>query len=272
MFLVPTVLVLAALGVGGQLESDAGASLVDRIPAAVDRIPAEDGFRVESAVYVGDDPRPAGRITTIFSDHTVYDCTTFPAETVVFDPAAGRFVLLSEKYHRQTDLTTADLKTLTDRLREVAAKSSDPMARFLAEPKFKEEFDQAAGELTLISPLVTYDVMLADEPNPAVVEQYRGFYDWSARLNAVLAPAGRPPFARLKLNAAIAGHHATASRVYLIVSNEKNPKAKRETIHTDHRIVRPLTPPDKERIAQIRESMTSFNRISFDQYRKLDLQ
>jgi hypothetical protein len=259
---ISSVLLVAAIGTGAD-PSDAQAE-----PGAA----AEDGFRVESAVYVGNDPQPACRVTTIFSGRTVYDCTTAPAETVVFEPSQGRFVLLSEKYHRQTELATANVQAITDRLQQMAANSNDPLARFLAEPKFKEEFDRAAGELTLTSPMVTYDVILADEPDPAVVEQYRGFYDWSARLNAILAPAGRPPFARMAVDAAIAGRHATASRVYLIVSNGKNSKAKREVIHSDHRIVRPLMSADRKRIAEIRDSMTNYKRIAFDQYRKLDLQ
>jgi hypothetical protein len=117
---------------------------------------------------------------------------------------------------------------------------------------------------------VTYDVMLADEPDPTVVERYRDFYDWSARLNAILAPGGRPPVARITVNAKIAERHATASRVYLIVSEGKG--ANREKMHSDHRIVRPLAPTDLQRIAEIRESMTSFKRVGFREYRKLDME
>ena len=252
---IPSVLLVAAVGIGAQPERG---------------VAGADSFRVESAVYVGGDTRPANRITTIFAGGAVYDCTSVPAETVVFEPWAGRFVLLSEKYHVQTELGTADVKAITDRLQQLASQESDPLAKFLAEPTFKEEYDQTAGELTLTSPLVTYDVMLADEPDPKVVGQYRDFYDWSARLNAILAPGGRPPFARMAVNAKIAERHATASRVYLILSNGKD--AKREKMHSDHRIVRPLAPADLRRIAEIRESMTSFKRVGFKQYRKFDMQ
>ena len=157
---------------------------------------------------------------------------------------------------------------LTDRLHQMAAAKSDPMAKFLAEPKFREEYDQAARELTLTSPLVTYDVTLAGEPDPAVIEQCRTFCDWSARLNAILKP-GWPPFARMAVDAAIARRQATATRVYLIVSHGT---AKREVIHSDHRIIRPLSPTDMNRIAEIRGSIGSFQRIGFEQYRNLDLQ
>jgi hypothetical protein len=275
---ISSVLLAAVVGVGAQPDRAPGVNSATgdyvgsaRAQPAGNAVAGDDGFRVETAVYGNDERRPGCRITTIFSGGAVYDCTTEPAETVVFEPLAGRFVILSQKHQLRTELATADVKALTDRLRQKAAKSSDPLAKFFAEPKFKQEYDQPAAELTLTSPLVTYDVTLTRESDPAVVEQYRVFRDWSARLSAVLMPAGQPPFARMAVNAAIAERRATPSRVFLIVSNPKDPKAKRTTMHSDHRIIRPLARADLDRVAEIRESMASFKPIGFEQYRKLDL-
>ena len=95
MGLVSAALLLAAIGVGAQPETGAG--------------PSADGFRVENAVYFGDEVQPTSQSTTIFSGGVVYDCMKTPAETVVFEPWAGRFVLLSEKHHCRTELTTTDV-------------------------------------------------------------------------------------------------------------------------------------------------------------------
>ena len=90
----------------------------------------------------------------------------------------------------------------------MAAKSKDPLVKLLAEPKFQERSDEAADELTLNSPWVSYRLTLAHEASPSVVEQYHEFCDWYARLNALLTPGSLPPFGRLVVDAALAKRQA----------------------------------------------------------------
>ena len=156
-----------------------------------------EDFRVDNAVYAGDQKEPSAESTTIFHDGVVYDFMKTPAETVVFDKTAGRFELLNLPRRTRTELTTAEVTAFLDQLQTLAAKSKDPLVRFLAEPKFEEHFADAAGELTLSSPLVNYRLVLSPESEPSVVEQYHEFCDWYARLNALLVPGSRPPFGRL---------------------------------------------------------------------------
>ena len=229
-------------------------------------------FRVDNAVYLDDQKEPSSQSTTVFHDGVVYDYLQSPAETVVFDASAGRFVLLNLTRQTRTELTTDEVVGFVDRLQSVAAKSKDPLMKFLAEPKFQERSDERTGTLTLSGPRITYRLTLALQPSESVVEQYHEFCDWYARLNTLLVPGSRPPFGRLVVNAALGQRQATASEVLLTVRVGKGLQRSETTIRSEHRLVRPLEPADLERVAQTRERMARFKLIGFSQYRKIEPQ
>jgi hypothetical protein len=258
MIRLPICIALFAAGASGMMAGQG-------VPAL-----AED-FRVDNTVYSGSQKEPSSESTTIFHGGVVYDCMKLPAETVVFDKAAGRFVVLNLTRQTRTELTTGEVIAFIDRLQTVAAKSKDPLVKFLAKPKFEERSEEAAGELTLSSPLVSYRMTLSHEMSQGVAEQYHEFCDWYARLNALLVPGSRPPFGRLVVNAALAQRQATASQVLLTLTSGKGLKQQQTTIRSEHRVVRPLEPGDLERVARIRELVSGFKLVSFNQYRKTDL-
>ena len=226
-----------------------------------------DDFRVDNAVTIGDAKEPSSQSATLFHNGIVYDFMKSPAETVVFDKAAGRFVLLNHSSRTRAELTTGQISAFLNQLQPDAAKQRDPLVRFLADPKFDERFDATSGELTFSSPLVTYRAVLGSEESPAAVEQYREFSDWYARLNAMLAPGSRPPFGRLVFNSSIARHKAIATQVVLTLASDK-PGEKPSVIRSTHQITHALTPTDLDRIARVAELMKSFNLESFERYRK----
>jgi hypothetical protein len=230
-----------------------------------------EDFRVENAVYENDKQEPSNQSTTIFRKGVVYDCLKSPAETVVFDQTAGRFVLLDLTHRTRSEVTTADVTALIERLRPVAAKSQDPVVRFFAQPKFQESGGEAGGALTLTSPMVSYRITLARQTDPDWVERYHEFCDWYARLNSLLVPGSRPPFARLVVNAAVAQRQAVASEVSLTVTIGKGTNRQRITIHSEHRVVSPLEEDDLDLVARTRGFMGSFKLVTFDQYRKVEL-
>jgi hypothetical protein len=224
-----------------------------------------EDFRVDNAVYRGDEKQPSGQSTTIFSGGLVYDCLKAPAETVVFDKTAGQFILLNLTHRVRAELSTGEVAAIIEQLRPGAARSKDPLVRFLAEPKFQEQ-STPSGELVLSSPLISYRLALRREADEAVVEQYHQFCDGYARLNALLGSA--PPFGRLVVNAAIAQRRAIASQVVLtILRTGPGPKGQ-TTIRSEHRLVRPLESADLQQVAESRQYMDSFKRVGFDQYRK----
>ena len=235
-------------------------------PRASGRPRAED-FRVDNVIYLGDQKGPWSESTTIFHGGVVYDHRRDPAETVVLDSAAGRFVLLNLTHRTRSELSTGFVVAFTDRLQQLAAKSPDPLTKFFAKPNLTERFDETAGELTLSSQWRTYRLLLSAEASPPVVEQYHESCDWYARLNTMLNPGSPPPFVRLVVNAALAKRHAIASQVVLTDTSGKAPKQP-TTIRSLHRVVRPLDPADLKLVAETRQFVESFTPVSFDQYRK----
>jgi hypothetical protein len=227
-----------------------------------------EDFRVENRVFEGNQKMPCVESTTIFYDGAVFDYMKSPAETVVFEPAANRFVLLNLPNRTRTELSTTQLAAFVDHLQAVAAKNKDPLVKFLAAPKFEGPSEETAGEITLSSKLITYRVVLAPEASPGVVDQYRNFCDHYARLNPLLVPGSLPPFGRLVVNAATAERQATPSKVLLTLTAAKGAK-KQTTIRSEHRLVRPLDSADIDRVTQARDMMGRFKLASFDDYRKL---
>lgn len=227
-----------------------------------------EDFRVENKVFVGNQKEPASQSTTIFHDGVVYDYLDKPAEVVIFDGAAEQFVLLDIVRRVRAEVTTDQVEQLTRQLQQLASTQADPFIRFSATPKFDEQFDQPANELTLSSPWMTYRMLLVDAGSRAIAEQYREFADWYARLNTVLSPGSKPPAARLLVNAALAKREATAREVYLTLTPKKGLLPKRITIHSRHRLVRQVVQADLDRIKQTREFTKIFHPVGFEQYRK----
>jgi hypothetical protein len=230
-----------------------------------------EDFRVENSVYSSDKKEASSQSTTIFHDGMVYDCLKTPAETVVFDQAAGRFVLLDIAHRTRSEVTTADVTERLEHMRAAAVKSKDPVVKFFAEPKFQESPEEAGGELTLSSPTVSYRITLSPQTDAGLVKRYQEFCDWYARLKPLLVHGSPPPFARLVVNAAVARRQAVASQVSLTVTTGKGHSQQRTTIRSEHRVVSPLEKDDLDRVAETQGFIGSFKLVTFDQYRKAEL-
>jgi len=227
-----------------------------------------ENFHVENRVFVDDEQTPSIQSVTVFHNDMVYDSIKSPPETVVFDRANKRFILLNLKRRTRAELTAAEVLAFCDKLQETAARSNDPLIRFLAEPQFEEKEDAGTGRLELISPTVSYSVSLLAEENRSVVEQYHEFADWYARLNALLVAGSRPPFGRLVVNAAVAKRQSLPGEVLLTLRTAKNDRPAETKIRSEHRFARPLAVADVDLVRQSREQMADFKRVSFSQYRK----
>ena len=157
-----------------------------------------EDFRVENTVYAGDEKEPSSESTTIFYRGVVYDCMKTPAETVVFDKVADRFELLNVP-HRTHRVDHRPFGRFCPPVADVGRQKQGSVGAVLADPKFDERFQDAANELTLSSPLVTYRLVLSPESDQSVVEQYREFCDSYAapqrpvgsRLAAAVRTVGR---------------------------------------------------------------------------------
>jgi hypothetical protein len=227
-----------------------------------------DDFRVDNRVYANGQTKPESRSTTIFSGGIVYDYLEEPAEVIVFEKAAGRFVLLSVGRQVRAELTTDEVSAFNARLKQRATSHSDPLIAFLGDPKFVEQFDPPAGRLTLNSPVMTYEVLLVSAGGPSVAEQYREFSDGYAQLNTVLNPGSRPPFARLALDEAMARRQSLAREVKLTVRQQQPAGIRRTTVRSEHDLVLKLGADDLKRVAKTRDQMRTFKPVKFEEYSK----
>src|SRR5262245_17268198 len=77
-----------------------------------------DDFSLINKVYDG--KTVVARSTTLFVDGKVYDFLVEPAETTVFDPVRGRFVLLDQLREVRAEISTEEVSDFCRRLREKA--------------------------------------------------------------------------------------------------------------------------------------------------------
>ncbi len=238
---------------------------------AIDRLAAAEDFRVENAVYVGDEKEPRIVSTTIFLSGIVYDYLKSPAEITVFDKSNGRFVLLDVSRRVRTELPTEKVATLCQHLRTWAIGQKDPLLVFLGNPRFSEEFDRSTGELSLSSEAVNYRLNTVSADDGELARQYREFSDWYSQLNTLLNPGSRPPFARMAVNAALDRYQRFPTEVELELRLGGFPP-KRITIRSEHQLVRRLVESDRGRVAQIDQFLAIFTPVDFDEYQKKILQ
>lgn len=230
--------------------------------------PTDEEFRVDNAVFVNDQKEPQLESTTIFYRGAAYDYLKKPAEIIILDPARDRFVLLdvTRRLHAEVDLTK--VREFVDGLQRWAETQSDPLAQFMVHPKFDEAFEESSGELTLSSPWLTYRLTTIPSESTAIARQYRAFSDWYARLNTLLTPGSRPPFARLLVNAAVDGHQRFATQVHLSMKAKRGIPPKKVTVRSEHQLIRRLVESDRDRIAQTDQFLAIFQRVGFEEYLK----
>lgn len=226
-------------------------------------------FKVENSVYTTDQQgaEPASRSITYFTADAVCDWMKEPAEVSIFDESAKRITLISVTNRTRTELSTADIETIVQKLEELATKNSDPLVKFCATPAFQKSFDKVSKEATFRSEWITYRLVLAPEADAEVVEKYRQSCDWLARLKFVLYPGSLPPAARIVVNQEMALQQAIPSQVFLTITSSK-PGLPPTTFRSEHRIMRPLSETDHERLSHLRGALKDFKLVTFDQYRK----
>ena len=229
---------------------------------------AGDDFRLDNKVFTNNSKAADSHGTTIFHGGMVYDFLGTPAEVIIFDKPAGRFVLLDLQRKVTTELTTKEVAAFCERVQQLAASQKDPAIALSANPQLHEQYDQQTGTLTLSNQWMSYSAMLATPPNAAVVEQYHDFSDWYARLNTVLNPGSRPPVARVTLNQAIARQKAIPGEVRLTLTYNKGGAVEQTTVRSEHQLSPTLSKADQEAIASAVQDRKTFKSVRFDEYRK----
>ncbi|MBN1853063.1 MAG: hypothetical protein JW829_10080 [Pirellulales bacterium] len=222
-------------------------------------------FRIETAVYEKDTDKPVTTTVTLFESGVVYDFLSEPNQVAVFRPAAGdqpgRFVLLNVDQEIRTELATDQIDGLLKKLKMWSTMQSDPFQKFLAAPKFDEEYDSATGILTLTADAMTYRVETAHGGEAPAMAIYREFSDWYARLNTVTQNA-MLPFARLQLNAALDARGRVPTKVHLLVPDQDL------DLRAEHTFTWRISRTDRQRIDEVQRQLRQFKLVDNETFRK----
>lgn len=221
-------------------------------------------FRIESRIYQGKDKQPLSRSLTLFHAGVIYDYLDEPKRVAVLDPKGGRFILLDPQRKLRAEVKTSDVRRFTDGLQELLTKSGSAQARFQARPSFAVDWNEPSGVLSLTSETLSYTVDARPAPSAEVAEQYREFCDWCAQLNALLSPAGSPPFARFALDRELVGRSLVPKQVSLHVGGMLgSPTVK---MHSEHEFAWRLLDADRRRIDETGQQLSSFAPINVSNF------
>lgn len=226
-----------------------------------------EDFCIYNKVYVG---KEIAESTTVFHNGRVYDLLTSPAEITIFDPPGNRFVILDVVRKIKTEATTEQVEGFVRRVREEALATQDSLANFLAEPTFEQSFDDASGELVLKSDWMTYQVKTVPPKFESMAAAYAQYVVWQTKLNSVIRPGALPPFARLRLNEALAQHGRLPVEV-VATRYSAPPLRKPATLRSEHRIQGVLLASDLARVDEADRCLGTFATVSMIEFQRREL-
>lgn len=219
-------------------------------------------FAMDSKVYDG--KRLMGESTTLFVGSKVYDFLKQPDETIVLAPAEGRIVLMDNVRRVRTELTTAEVAAFCEQLREKARQSESESIRFFADPEFREALDPETDEVTLGSAFIEYRAKTLAPPSADELRRYQQHLSWQAQLNAVLNPGSPPPFARMKLNEALATRQLLAEQVTM--RRTAIVRGFGSALRSEHHYTWRIDDPDRRRIEEVNDRLASYRLVSAPEY------
>lgn len=226
---------------------------------------AADAFRVETELFIGDDSQPIVEYLTLFADRVVYDFrVTKPEEVTVYDPDRGRIVLLSPDRKWKTTISHEEILRFTSALKS-HIDASNPVFYAAAHPGFGEATEEDDQWLTLENKYIRYRIKGERPKSTSIARRYRDFADWSARLNA-MRPGNLPPFARIDANQVIAEKGWVPLEVERVVDPHKLGQ-KKLVGRSKHLTSGILSGTDRKRIDSVGDQLTTYEEVTFTQFR-----
>jgi hypothetical protein len=230
----------------------------------------EDGFRVESEVFVNNADQPVARSLTLFRDGVAWDfLEPAPAEggdkrnsqgadnaaaggeIVLHDPARERIVLVDPARNIKTQIDAIRLERLSVSLAAWARKSDDRLVRWAGGPDFGEGMTESNERIELVGPRVRYAIDFTAPPTAETAGIYRRFADTAILLKALVRPGGLPPFPRLAINRRVAAAGGIPTNVLLEIDSRAAMIAGRsETLRCVHKFHPRLLAGDLSRIEE----------------------
>jgi hypothetical protein len=226
---------------------------------------ADDEFRCDSEIFMGEEKKPVQETITIFTGKLAYDfLLTAPEEITVYDFGRGQFTLIDKNRKVKTTIASDDLLRFTAAYKTI--KPDTELFSFCTQPSFDEEFSEK--KLRLHSKTLTYQVECIKPEHTGADKRYRDFADWSARLNA-MRPGNLPPFPRMEMNKSLAARNMLPSKIERTISTFHLTGTRTEVVRSHHLFNWQLSLSDRRRIDQVGDYLTQFEAVSPEVYLKV---
>lgn len=233
---------------------------------------ADEGFRLDTDIFKGQDKTPIIETQTLFVDGQVYDfLLTKPVEITVYDPGRGQITLLDVQQRLKTVITTSEIHEHVFAIKEQSVEVNEPLFVFATDPKF-ETSTQAFTEnqipkmrLTLASPNFTYTAVGMKPKQPEAVAAFRDFADWYARLNAT-RPGNLPPGARMALNRALAEQGLLPAEIRRTTTHTIQGRQQTLEVTSKHLVNWEISGQDRQRIQEAHNMMAAYTAVPYADY------
>ena len=221
-------------------------------------------FRIETEIFVGEEPAPISHTVTLFEKAAVYEFIDSPQQVIVYrqgqEGKPGQFILLDTVRERRTEVEVDRVEKLMVKMTDWAAGHKDPLLKFAAHPKFTEAFDADAGSLTLSHAEWTYKVATIKAEGAASLDRYREFTDRYAELSAMMFNSP-PPGPRLALNAALAKHGVVPAEIERVLGGDD-----KKAVRATHLFSWRLSRADRTRLDEAQAQLASFKKVDNEQF------
>ena len=231
-------------------------------------------LHVDTSLYYGDKTSPISQNVTLFQSGFVYDFGSSSTdskneelEITIYDSQKKMFTLLDTKRKIKFNIPQTRLVQLTEALR--AQTSQNQELKFLASPDYTETSDANSGWTTVEGEVIKYSFKGKRLRDPRNVDSYCEFLDQYTLL-AVTDPRRTPPFARLRLNAAIKKKGIVPTNIRL--NMRKTPLIQQAvSMKSRHTFVESLSETDKAKIESANEKLAAYKTVSLSTYRGLSV-
>ncbi len=248
---------------GRRLESRAlvfGLALV--IAGSVTSVRAQDGFRIETDIFLEGKAEPLTQTLTLFQDGIAYDIPRQDGQDITMvDPSYDRIIRFSEATSLQTTVKISELKKLMESAKKQAENTG--LAVFLQGAQKVEASDE---RVVVGDEQLRYEASLQRPPKPEnasiYAKTYREFADAVKLLNSF--GGMDPPFARLSLNAAVHEQDAIPEEIRVHMQRGKDETIYVCRLHTTWM----LSKTDRKRIADIQKMLVNYQDVGPSEYEK----
>ena len=221
-------------------------------------------FRIETAIYVGDEEKPASQTVTLFEKAAVYEFLENPEQVIIYRAGSegrpAQFILLDPVGQRRTDVDVERVEKLMEKMTRWAGEHKDPLLRFSAAPSFSESFNAEKGQLTLASPEWTYRVATIEAQHPEALERYQEFTDRYAELTSMLHNSP-PPGPRQALNAALVKHGVVPVEIQRTMGTDDD-----TAVRATHLFSWRLSREDRTRLDEAQTYLANFKKVDNEKF------